>query len=273
MAILEKLLYRMYIIVNGIVYQLPVNPQTFKTNANSKNTEYNVLGIGDIVIPKTPALKTWEWEGLLPIDLSDPMVNSGSFFPPSFYINLLLTLQKNRTPFEFKANTLSLALNIFNMESSKVVIDSFNYEERGGEPADIYYSISIKEYRSPEPIKLTSLFEQVTNTISNTIVGAKLLANTIENEEDTFIETGKAIATKQRSIGKTVCEGQIGYYSGYTYEDYELKNKYKLLNNEYIIISLVKKTKDGDRFYIKNNVTNSLLGWIKNDNLIIGNNI
>lgn len=150
-------LYGLYLAREGTVVRLPVNPETYKISRDNDNKEYNVLGVGPIMIPRTPKLRTVTWSGLFPgrPDLG-AVVTAGQFQPPKFYIDFLQSAMEEKARLRFVANRyLEDGSPIFdtNME---VLATSFHTEERGGETGDFYYELELTEYRdySAKTVKL-----------------------------------------------------------------------------------------------------------------------
>lgn len=149
--------YGLYIASEGTVVRLPVNPESYAITQDHGNSDYNVLGVGPIMVPRTPKLKTVSWSGLLPgrAELG-AVVTSGAFQPPKFYIDFLQAAMDEKQVVRFVANRyLEDGAPLFdtNMEA---LITRFKTEERGGETGDFYYDIALSEYRdySPKTVKL-----------------------------------------------------------------------------------------------------------------------
>lgn len=143
----ENLIYRMYIQDDWKIIQLPINPESFKITMNGTIENVSIVGIGDVAIPKTRALKTFSWNGFFMLDMLDPINNTNIIFPPIFYVKFIQKLEESKKPFKFMQNSISLVSSFFDSKNYKVLIDKFEYEDRGGEPGDIYYSITLREYR------------------------------------------------------------------------------------------------------------------------------
>lgn len=140
--------YGLYLSREGRTLRLPVNPESYKIAKENDNSEYNVLGVGPIMIPRTPKLQTVTWSGLLPgrPDFG-AVLTSGAFQPPKFYIDFLQSAMDDKAVVRFVANRyLENGEPIFdtNME---VLVTSFHSEERGGETGDFYYDLGLMEYR------------------------------------------------------------------------------------------------------------------------------
>jgi len=149
--------YGLYLACEGTVIRLPVNPESYSITQDNDNGNYNVLGVGPIMIPRTPKLRMASWSGLLPgrADLG-AVLTSGAFQPPKFYIDFLQTAMDEKQVLRFVANRCmedGSAIFDTNME---VLVTRFKAEERGGETGDFYYDIALSEYRdySPKTVKL-----------------------------------------------------------------------------------------------------------------------
>ena len=64
--------------------KLPVNPEEIKIKYPSNNKEYNVLGIGQIVVQKKPGLKEVSWDSFFPAGDNDPYTNGGIRAPETY---------------------------------------------------------------------------------------------------------------------------------------------------------------------------------------------
>lgn len=140
--------YGLYLSREGTTLRFPVNPESCKLSKDSDNAEYNVLGVGPIMVPRAPKLQKAAWSGLLPgrADFG-AVVTSGGFRPPEFYISFLQKAMDQRARVRFVANRcMEDGSPIFdtNMEA---LVTSFHVEERGGETGDFYYELELTEYR------------------------------------------------------------------------------------------------------------------------------
>lgn len=103
---------------------LPVNPSVLATSIPGANETVEVVGLGQIVVPRKPNLKT------IPIE---------SFFDDDSYTDFL------KDAFT-KKKTLRLVVTGMEFKSMRVVIQNFNYEKRAGEENDTYYNFDLIEY-------------------------------------------------------------------------------------------------------------------------------
>lgn len=149
--------YGLYIAHEGTVVRLPVNPESYSITKDTENSNYNVLGVGPIMIPRTPKLQVASWSGLLPgrADLG-AVLTSGGFQPPQFYIDFLQAAMDEKRVVRFVANRFMENGDAIFDTNMEALVTRFKTEERGGETGDFYYDIALSEYRdySPKTVKL-----------------------------------------------------------------------------------------------------------------------
>ena len=74
-----------YLVFAGKKVKLPVNPEEIETKHPTNHKTYDVIGVGEIVVPRKPSLKEVSWESFFPGDRSAVYVNSGAK-APSYYL-------------------------------------------------------------------------------------------------------------------------------------------------------------------------------------------
>ena len=172
---------------DGEVVRLPVNPEKLPVEQESDNSEYNVLGIGPIMIPRIPKLRKVTISQFFPGREFPGVLNSGSFQAPSYYINFF------KSAMDDKAVLTYLPVRYYEdgtpyMEDDAgfdVLVTGFSYEERGGETGDFYYDLELTEYRDYSPQMVTISPQQQTATAEPTrsvpsdqlVVGSVCIAN------------------------------------------------------------------------------------------------
>ncbi len=115
---------------------LPVNPEKFSVKIKGKNDYYDLLEIGEVVIPYGAGLRSFSFSSLFPADRE-----------PKNYVAYLENLLLRKAPVR-----LIVVDTLCNDDSRMdlnlpVVIESFEYWEQGGEPGTIYYHLNLSEYR------------------------------------------------------------------------------------------------------------------------------
>ena len=142
---------------SGVAIQLPVKPSEFNVTVAHRNTVVNVIQLGDInLMGKT---------GLREVSLS-------SFFPAKDY-NFSINIDR-KTPIEYVNQLESwrnsgkpvrvIITDLLNMEAT---IESFTWGERDA-TGDIYYTLSLKEYKKIKTKKVTANEEVVQPTTRDT---------------------------------------------------------------------------------------------------------
>lgn len=138
-------MYEILFILENSILRIPVNPETLSLASPADNKTYNILDLGEIVVPQTPALCEISWESFFPQNI-DEIVNTEGLKKPMDYVDAFNGFKTFR---QVVTLTVNRAINDepqkgFNLD---VVVENFEIIEKGGEPGDIYYSISLKEYR------------------------------------------------------------------------------------------------------------------------------
>lgn len=137
-----KELYHMQI--NEI--KLPILPENFKEMIQVDNKKYETFGKGERVLPGKEKLHTWTISSYFP--------RNGEI-PPAEYKSAIESLiqrdyGKNSEPIKpvnfILARELEDGTIIFGIDSS-ALIESIEWEDRKGEPGDLYYTIKLIEYK------------------------------------------------------------------------------------------------------------------------------
>lgn len=138
----------------GLVLRLPVNPETLPVSRESDNGEYNILGVGSIMIPRIPRQKVVSISSFFPGRPFPGVLTSGGFQPPEFYINFFERVMRDKlvivyTPVRYYEDGTPFSGG--DDSGFKVLVTRFNTEERGGETGDFYYDLELTEYRDYSP--------------------------------------------------------------------------------------------------------------------------
>ena len=118
---------------DGTVIRLPVNPEKLPVTRDTENGDYNVLGIGQIVVPRTPNLREVTISSFFPGRPFSGVLNSGGFQPPEFYIQFFESAMNDKapilyTPVRYYENGEPFMTGDPGMTC---VVTTFNTEERG----------------------------------------------------------------------------------------------------------------------------------------------
>lgn len=146
--------YGLFFTKGSTVIRLPVNPEELPEAQENANTEYNVLGLGPIMVPRIPKLKTVRISSLLPgRPVGGWVLTKGGFEPPEFYIDFFRTAMRDKepilyTPVRYYEDGTPYMTGDTGME---VLVTSFEYREKAGETGDFHMDLQLTEYRDYAP--------------------------------------------------------------------------------------------------------------------------
>lgn len=160
------------------VVELPVNPQDVSISYPANPTQYDVEGIGEIIIPRRVKLATMSFDSFFPREaVYQTVINSGSTNTPEWYVNFFRKLQTSRQPFELTISRGTDTLKVYDNDANnpettettyfdtvmQAVLLDFTITDKGGEPGDVYYNMTISEYRDASPKTLAEIAKEETN--------------------------------------------------------------------------------------------------------------
>lgn len=135
------------------VIRLPVNPENLPVAKTNDNSEYNVLSLGPIMVPRIPKLRQVTISSYFPGREFPGVLTSGGFQPPEFYLNFFQSAMDDKvpilyTPVRYYENGESFLTGDTGFH---VLVTEFSTEEKGGETGDFYYDLELTEYRDYSP--------------------------------------------------------------------------------------------------------------------------
>ena len=145
--------YSIYFTRNGEVVRLPHNPEKLPETRSASNGEYNVLGLGPVMVPRTPNLRELTISGYFPGALSSSLTSLLTYHPPEYFINFFTSAMNAREPILYtpvRINELGVPFSLSD-PGYYVLVTDFKTEERGGETGDFYYYLTLKEWRDYAP--------------------------------------------------------------------------------------------------------------------------
>ena len=128
----------------GSAIKLPVTPESFEVQVAHKNQVVNVVTLGEINLLGKSGLRTVTLSCFFPYNeyyFSDPDADY-----PSYYVEQIE---------DWRTDNTIIRLIIGHTVNFKCSIESFNYGMRDG-TKDIYYTITLKEYRTVSLKKRTT---------------------------------------------------------------------------------------------------------------------
>ena len=136
----------MYVIGLGEM-ELPILPENLKESVQMDNKKYDTFGAGERVSPGMKKLHTWTISSYFPAH--------GSPSPTEYhdyYMGLITRDYPKKDTRPIKPITFRVAREledgtiIFSV-NKPVLIESIEWEDRKGEPGDLYYTIKLIEYK------------------------------------------------------------------------------------------------------------------------------
>lgn len=118
--------------------QLPVLPQTFKTNNGSNNDSMNITGLGEIIIMQSRPALEFSFSSFFPA-ARFPGIQVSSLTKPLELVQKINAWKASKKPVHLIATACGVDLYC--------TIEKFNYSEEGGDPGTYQYDITLKEYR------------------------------------------------------------------------------------------------------------------------------
>lgn len=118
--------------------RLPVLPESFKVVNGSKNESVDIAGLGEITIKQNRPAFVFSFSSFFP-SAEFPGIEYDNFPTPDTCRSTIERWKEADKPVHFIITGASV--NVF------VTIETFEYEERGGDIGTLHYSITLKEYR------------------------------------------------------------------------------------------------------------------------------
>lgn len=88
--------YKLYFSRDSTVLALPINPEKLPETISADNGKYSVLGLGQIMQPRTPDLRIVSISGLLPGRRLPGQ--TGIHLPPAVYIDFFTSAMRKNLP-------------------------------------------------------------------------------------------------------------------------------------------------------------------------------
>lgn len=147
--------YRIYIDIGGDTIEFPVNPKEYTVSYPTYHKTYDVLDIGEIIIPGLPSLMEVSWESYFPGNKNDPLIQGHDWMEPGDYVDAITSSMEEKEICDLVICRRDASGNRMYDTNISAVITKFETMEKGGEAGDVYYKIALKEYRDYSPIKVT----------------------------------------------------------------------------------------------------------------------
>lgn len=196
--------YRISLKLGNKTLRFPVLPEKIHVKSAGKNETATVLELGEIGIIRKKGLREVSWDCFFPAH--DAPYVTESLKSPASYIEAIQDFRNKRKQAQLTIYGADLDINM------PVSIEAFDYEERAGEVGDIYYSITLREWR---------------NYKAKAVVITKVAGAYVSKANDTS-RSGEPAAAKTHTVVKGESLWAIAqkhYGDGSKYPDLYAKNK------------------------------------------------
>lgn len=134
--------YAIFFDYNNKTYRLPVNPEQIETRKVQANEKYEILKLGQIVVPTYMELTEYTFDTEFPKEAYHYVETPGGFKDPDYYLTRFDKWRESKEPIRFIAsNGIGDDINML------VLIEELVITEKAGEEGDKYVKFKLIEYR------------------------------------------------------------------------------------------------------------------------------
>lgn len=138
------------------VIRLPFNPEELPVSRQTENSDYNVLGLGPVMVPRLPSLRVVTISSFFPGRPFSGVLTSGGFLEPEYYITFFEKAMREKavllyTPVRYYEDGTPFMTGDAGFQ---VLVTQFDTKEKGGETGDFYYTLELTEYRDYSPLTM-----------------------------------------------------------------------------------------------------------------------
>lgn len=123
--------------------RLPVNPESFAYSSPFRYEETEIESLGEVTNIGYRGLKDFTISTFWPRDYNPAYCNYSGFLSPTSFVEQINKWRNARAPIRYVVTGIKGANHL-------VTIRDFDVEaEKAGSPGDVYFTLSLKEYRQP----------------------------------------------------------------------------------------------------------------------------
>lgn len=138
-------------------FQLPINPSSIEMGDGGNGQTYDVVGLGEINVIKSPKLTEYSFSGILPADKYH-FVSAEKLFDPKDYIDYITRWMATKRPIRFVFTGDSFEINV------AASIEAFDWKEVAGSGGDVEYTLKLKKYLFYAPQKVSIITKSDSTT-------------------------------------------------------------------------------------------------------------
>lgn len=147
--------YKFFVDIGSDTIEFPVNPKEYTISYPTDHKTYDVLDVGEIVVPRLPSLMEVSWESYFPGNSDDALIYGHSWEEPGDYVEAIKEAMDNQKVCDLVISRYDSSGSQMYDTNISAVITAFETTEKGGEAGDVYFKIKFKEYRDYAPIKVS----------------------------------------------------------------------------------------------------------------------
>lgn len=249
-----KTYYSIYFTGSGGMVKLPINPEKLPVSRDNDNKEYNVLGIGPIMVPRIPKLKELSFSGLFPAEDN-----------PDTYINFFESAMLNKsvlvyTPVRYYEDGRPFGLTDPGMQC---LVTEFKSEERGGETGDFYFELTVTEYRDYTPQRMQIATSSTATAGVPTVAAARTAAPAQSPNTETVV---KLMTSPSRDIPQgQLYSGAYAVCNGTVYQNDHRGYVLGQLNGQRVIVRRIDNEAPSGIYITQEDGT--YIGWVEAQSL------
>ena len=132
-------------------FMFPVLPEQISISCENSNETVKVSGLGEVTIIQDPAAKVFEFSSHFPATVHTAVQRTirnkpTKLLTPKEYVDMIESWIASKKPVKFTVTDPKIGLFCS--------IESFTYNEKGGDPGSINFTIKLKEYREVKVRKI-----------------------------------------------------------------------------------------------------------------------
>ena len=131
-------LYEIYLQTDEWLIKLPINPSSVTTAGGGSHKKYDMLTLGEAQGIGKPKLKSWQIKSYFPAEGEQPA---------SYYAEKLTELAEQKKTFRLIINRQTISGAPVYDTNILVLLDKWEMTDNAGEEGDIYYSLTLVEYK------------------------------------------------------------------------------------------------------------------------------
>lgn len=120
-------------------FQIPVNPGSIEMGDGSNSATYDIVGLGEVNVIKSPKLTTYSFSSIFPAH-NYPFITASVVLQPYEYVDMIKRWMETKRPIRFVFTGASFDVN------EAVSIEGFEWKEVAGSVGDIEYTLKLRKY-------------------------------------------------------------------------------------------------------------------------------